>query len=470
MSRRRERSTGFAAVLAVALLTGCASTNPQPVVDRVDADVARRTGRRIFWNQDGDADEAVRRAVKEMLADGVTEDEAVQIALINNRSLQATYEELGVAQAEVVQAGLLKNPVFRGSYRIGDADSPLPDWTFGVEQDFLSIFMLPARKRIANAQREVAEARVTSAVLRTTRDVRAAYLTVAAAEQTLATQRAIGEAAEVTAELAKRQVAAGTASELDAANEVVQYEQLRLDLGRSEVVLAAKREEVTRLLGLWGADIAWRGPVRLPEIPASDPPLEHLEMLAVDHRADMAAARAEAEVARRVLGTARTFRFFGGASVGLTVDRHRSGATGPKEWSLEPGASLEVPLFDQRQAVIARLEAEARQAEHRLSATAVDARSDVRVARARLLAERATVNHYRTVLVPMRERLVALAQQQYDSMLIGIYQLLQAKTNELAAYRGYVESVRDYWIARADLELAIGGRLPREKSPMKGTP
>ncbi len=83
----------------------------------------------------------------------------------------------------------------------------------------------------------------------------------------------------------------------------------------------------------------------------------------------------------------------------------------------------------------------------------------MRQARNRLVAARTTIDYYAKTLVPLRERIVALSQEHYNAMLLGVYQLLQAKQNEINTYREYIEVVRDYFIARADLERAIGTRL-----------
>jgi cobalt-zinc-cadmium efflux system outer membrane protein len=124
-----------------------------------------------------------------------------------------------------------------------------------------------------------------------------------------------------------------------------------------------------------------------------------------------------------------------------------------------PSASLELPLFDAKQAVVAKLEARARQAESRLRTRSIEARSEVREAWARVAFARSVATRYQTSVIPLRERIVALSQKHYDAMLLGVYQLLLAKQAEVNAYREYIEAVRDYWIARSELEHALGGRL-----------
>ena len=441
-----------------AALAGCASTSPDAAQRDVARVVAERTGGRVVhWRGEGANEDAeVDRAVDRLLKNELSPDAAVQIALLSNRHLQAVYEDLGIAQADVVQAGLLKNPVFSASTRTERLD-PLPMQSFGVTQDFLSLLTLPARKKIANRQLEATKWRVADAVLATARDVRVAYYRVQAAEQALAMRRTVLDTADAASDLAQRQSEAGNLSDLDAAGQLALAEDARLDVSRAENEALDAREELTRLLGLWGAHAtALRVPARLADLPAADPPLANLESLAVGRRLDLEAAREEASAIERALSMTKGFRYTGGIDVGATVDRHSDG-----KFDVEPNASLEVPLFDQRQAAVAKLEAELKKAQARVAEIAIDARSEVRVTRARLVAARAVAERYQKVLVPLREKIVTLTQQHYDAMLIGVYQLLQAKQAEIAAYGQYIDAVRAYWIARADLDRAVGGEVRR---------
>ena len=188
---------------------------------------------------------------------------------------------------------------------------------------------------------------------------------------------------------------------------------------------------------------------------------------AINHiaqRLDVASARQEMQARSYALAMARDFRWLGAVSAGGHFERELD------QHFIGPMVQLELPIFDQKQAAIARLEAELQQSKSRLHALSVEARSEVREARGRVVLARELAEHYRTVVIPLRERLVALMQQQYDAMLIGVYQVLMAKQNEVNAYREYIEAVRDYWIARSDLDRAAGGRLVGQGSAPLGTP
>lgn len=433
----------------------CASTSPTSAFHDVAGAVEQRSGHRVAWDAGTGDDAQVARAVRQMLAHELSVDEAVQIALLRNESLLAIYEDLGVGQADLVQAGLLRNPVFGGSLAPSEYDTLQPPIIGSVAMDFLDLFTLPARKKIAAAQLEAVKMRVGDAVLDLAARVRSAYFAVLGAEQVVAMRRTILEAADAGADLAQRQHDAGNTSDLDLANEQALDAQIRLDLTRAEGESLAAREDLTRLMGLWGTQTAWRAPERLPDLPPSEGSLEDLEALAIAQRLDLAARRREVEALGRMESFVQSTRWTGTLQAQLEVDPTIAAGHA----ALGPGVALSLPIFDQGQASVARVQALRRQSEHRLNALAVDVRSQVRLARERVVLARKVVDGYRSALVPLRERVVALSQQQYDAMLLGAYQLIAAKQNEVNAYRETIEAVRDYWVARSDLERAVGGRI-----------
>ncbi|MGH7272538.1 MAG: TolC family protein, partial [Polyangiaceae bacterium] len=215
-------------------------------------------------------------------------------------------------------------------------------------------------------------------------------------------------------------------------------------------------ERLARLLGVWGKRASFRVADRLPEVPPEDVPLDRLEDTAVAQRLDLAAMRKEREAIGRTLSLVKATRFTPGVGVGVSAARLRDGHV-----AVAPSATLELPIFDQKQAAIARLDAMFRASDDRLEGKTVDVRSAVRAAWERMAFARSAVARYRTTVIPLREHLVALSQERYDAMLLGVYQLLIAKENEVTAYRESIEAARDYWIARTDLERAVAVRFPR---------
>jgi cobalt-zinc-cadmium efflux system outer membrane protein len=439
-------------VLALVLLAGCASTSPRDAFNDVGQH-ARDRGYRVRWDRNTAEDAEAKRAVDGLLARELTVEAAVQVALLASPRLRSTFEELSIAQADLVQAGLLKNPVFSLGRTAWESEHIDPNLFAAVELDFLDIVTLPLRKRVAKAELETTKLRVGDEVLELAAEVRAAFYTAQAAEQVVAVRRLVNEAAEVSAGLAKKQYEAGNINDLAVNQELSLASQTRLDLKRSEGEAAVAREAVNKRLGLWGVRAAWKMAPRLPELPREEAPLEQLELTAMKKRLDVSAAEREVRALGYALSLAKTTRWTGVVNVNVEAGRLR----GSQHVSFGPSVALEIPLFDQRQAQVARLAAFQRQAENNLQALAIDARADVRAARARVVTGRSVVEEYGKVLVPLRENIVKFSQQQYDAMLLGVYQLLEAKRGEFEAYREYIEALRDYWIAKSDLKRATGG-------------
>ncbi|MFO0794539.1 MAG: TolC family protein [Candidatus Brocadiaceae bacterium] len=445
-------------LLGMGILAGCSSIPKDAGFHDVQKLIEQRIGQRVHWNQGTSEDRAVADTVRSMLQQEITLDGAVQIALLNNRSLQAIYEELGIAQANVVQAGLLRNPIFVASFRFPDktvAGHRSTNTEFSVVQDFLDLLVIPLRKKLAGVQLEQAKMRVGNVVLNLAADVRSAYYTLQTDEQVLEMRQIVAHATEAAVDIATRQHDAGTLKTLDLANQQGFHDQAKLDMARTDIQIIADRERLNRLLSLWGTDTTWKIPHRLPDLPAVEIPLEHLESLAVLQRLDIAAARQEMQVITHALSLTRKYRYVSVLDIGVDTEHDVAddvNLTGPN-------LTLELPIFDRRQASIFRLEAQLRQSQQRLSSLAIDIRSEVREVRERLLAARNMVKYYRDVILPLRQRIVDESQRYYNGMLIGVYELLLARQNQINAGREYIETLRDYWVARSDLELAIGGRL-----------
>jgi cobalt-zinc-cadmium efflux system outer membrane protein len=442
------------AILSAVFTAGCATVPKEAGFSDVRADVEQRTGQRVQWNRQSADDRAVDSAVRELLAAGLTTDRAVQVALLNNRTLQATYEDLGVAQAEVVQAGLLKNPVFNGDLKFS-VDGGGTKVELAVVQDFLDVFMIPLRKRAAEDAFAAAKLRVTGTVVDLATQARAAYYAHQAAEQTVELRQTVVAAAEASYDLARRLREAGNITDLDLASERVTYEQAKVDLAAAEADELDIRERLNIVMGLWGPNTQWTSEKRLADVPAEPPKVEDVERVAVRNSLDLAVERNEVQRLARVYGIRRSFALLPEAEVGAAAERELEGG-----WAVGPAFALPLPLLDQGQAATASARAQLERARQQYVATAVEVRSAARAARNRLLAAHARANYYRQVIVPLRHRVTEQTQRQYNAMQVGAFQLLQAKRDEVEAGAAYIDALRVYWIARNQLDQITSGRLP----------
>lgn len=453
----------LSSVSALALLTGCAAVQPRQSFPEVERTVAERVTYRVHWNSGGDADKAVAAQVSTLLTKPLDADAAVQVALLNNRNLQAVYEDLGVAQAELVQAGLLKNPIFDGSVRfVNSGGSSTID--LGVAFDFLDVFFVGLRKSVATARLEAAKASVTGAVLDLAGATKTAFYAMQAAEQTVEMRRQVEQATAASLDLARRLRVAGNNRVLDLANEQALHEEARLALAAAENDAVQRREDLNRLMGLWGARTKWAVAGRLPEPTSDEPKPDGLERQAIEKSLDLQQSKAAVTVALRELGITKPLGYLSELEVGASAERDEG------EWEVGPSLSLPLPIFNQGQPAVARAQAELRRAEQSFFATAVDVRSSTRASYARTVALRQQVNYYRTVLLPLRQQIVNETQLQYNAMQVGAFQLLQAKRDQIESGQAYLDLLRDYWTAKTRLELLLSGRMTQSAETSSASP
>lgn len=450
----RRRYMGLFIGVAV-IVAGCAQVPKEAGFNDVKDLVEQRVEYRIHWNQETEADREVESAIDELLKNVLTPEAAVQIALLNNPNLQAIYEDLGVTQADVVEAGLLENPVLFGQARFPNRSEESTNYEFGITQNFLNILMQPARKKLSAIRFEQVKLHVADEVIRMVADVRRTYYSALGARQVRDLRNEITSAARSSFELAQRLHSAGNISDLELARENAHFEQSRLDLANSETALLDANEQLTRIMGFWGSQTSWRLPAQLPDIPTDEIPMEHLESMAIENRLDLAAEKKAVEALAQALGITIDWRWIGQIEVGISRERETD-----RTWVTGPALAIELPIFNQRQADIARLEAQLRRSQNRLTAQAINIRSEVRSLRNRLIMQRNLIKHYRSSVLPLREQIVDLTLKNYNYMLTGAFDLLMAKQQEFEAYQKYLEAVRDYWIIRADMQRSLGGRLP----------
>jgi cobalt-zinc-cadmium efflux system outer membrane protein len=441
--------------LLVLVIAGCAQVPKEAGFNDVKDLVGQRIDYNLRWNQETEADREVEKAIDELLKNELTPEAAVQIALLNNSNLQAVYEDLGITQADVVEAGLLENPVLFGQVRFPNRSEESTNYEFGITQNFLNILMLPARKKLSAIRFEQVKLHVADKVIQLAAETQKSYFSAMGAKQIRNMRNEITAAARNSFELAQRLHSAGNISDLELATENAHLQQMQLELANSEVALFDAREQLTRLMGLWGSQTNWRLPEQLPDIPANEIPLERLESMAIENRLDLAAEKKGVEALAQALGITIDWRWVGQIEVGISRERETD-----RTWVTGPQLAIELPIFNQRQADIARLEAQLRRSQKRLTAQAISIRSEIRSLRNHLVMQRNLIDHYRNTVLPLRKQIVDLTLKNYNYMLKGAFDLLMAKQQEFESYQKYLEAVRDYWIIRADMQRSLGGRLP----------
>jgi cobalt-zinc-cadmium efflux system outer membrane protein len=445
---RHRRSLPFLLVIA-ALGSPLARAQPEP-----EQTIREWTGKQIEWRKDPAADEEITRQIHVLVHRPLAADRAVEIALLNNRELQAALEEIGIAKADLIEAGLPKNPTFSGDARFPDRPPSATNFELSVAQDFLDLLLIPLRKKVAASELARTRLRVGYEILKLAAEVKTAFYETQAEQQLFGRLQTINQTEAAGLELSISQHEAGNIPDLDLANQQATYSQVKLEAAEVATAIRSSREKLNRLMGLWGDDTDWKITDGLPPIPAHDFSQRGLESVAMNQRPDLAAAKTEVIALVQSLGLTKTYRYVGTIEFGVDSERDttRQRVTGPT-------LKLELPIFNRGQGRIGRLEAQLRQAERRIEADAISIRAEVREARDRLIAKRDLAVYYRDNLLPERRHILELTLAHYNSMLKSPYDLLLAKQNELSTEKGYIDAWRDYWIARADLERAVGGRL-----------
>ncbi len=452
--------------VCVALLgaSGCASIEPRPGFEQVSQTIDQRLHKQIHWDRGGADAEPVRKHVAELLRAELTADTAVQVALLSSPRLQATYEDLGIAQADLVQAGLLRNPVLDAMFR-DTRDGQHRDLDIGLKWDVLGIFTMARRKQAAAQDFEAAKLDVTARVLDLAGEVRTTFYSAQADRQLVEMMRQVVEATGAAADAARRLREAGNITALALDQEQATAEEARLLLAAAEASLNASRERLNVVMGLWGSEAGWKMAPRLAEITQASVDEAGVEKQAVANSLDLAMLRQRLESAAKQAGVTDVTSVIPDLELGWFWARDAG------EWKDGPGFAVALPVFDLGQAERAKARSTVQRLQARYVQKAVEVRSAARQAVLDLRAARSREHYLRQILLPLRSRITQGMQHEYNAMQVGVFRLLQIQQQQILTGRRYVEALRDYWLARARIGQLLNGRMGSGKSmAASGTP
>lgn len=382
-------------------------------------------------------------------ADELTLDGALRTAMAQNPSLQATLKDVGLSQADVAQAALAPNPELGATVRFPNQAGFDTNTDFSLTFNFLELSLRPLRQRLAGTQLEQARRRVAQAVVDLQATVRKDWYALAAAQQALTLQQTVVQAAQAALDLAQAQYKAGNISDLEWSRQQAAASQEQVDLGGFEQSVETARERLSADLGA-PSDTALSA-AAMPELPPQDPSEGEVEAAAVTSRGDLAAVRLQPQVAETQLSLARRAGGWGQIRAGVDGGQEVEGVTviGPTlQWTL--------PLFNQNQGEVQKLELERQKGLLQASAAERQVRLEVRTAWQQMAAARRRVELYRKEVIPQRERVVAQGMLHYNNMLLSVYQLLADRQALSQAQQAALQASLDYWTARAELDRAEG--------------
>ena len=441
-------------LLFLLLSGGCATPSRVEIFSDVQSTLTHHLDSEIIW-KNKDTDEGKLQArINQLLSEPLTPKSAVQIALLNNRGLQATFEALGVARADLLEASSIPNPLLSVSERVPGGGGR-GNIEFGVTENFLNILYLPLRMRLAGEALEGAKARVSHEVLDLAALVKTKLYELQGALQTEELLRLTLLSYEASTLAETKIHDAGNSTDLDLAREQVLFEETKLEISRSHTEIELHREALNMLLGVSGDAIKWTTVKELPAIPQSEIDLSNLEKTALEERLDLEALQKEVNLAADEEGIAIPKTLFTESQVGIDTERDSSGG-----WVTGPNISVPFPLFSLGESAKERASAKLTSTMARYQDRKVQIQSEVRSARERLLGARDQALRLHKVILPLRQAIIKHTQERYNGMLASLFTLLEAKRNEIDTQKEYVKTAEEYWKAYAELERAIGRTLP----------
>ena len=433
-------------VTVTVILSACASFSPDGGVGEVRTLARERIG------PPAQALGASRDRVDALLQAPLTADAAVEVALINNAGLQARLADLGIAEADLVQAGTLRNPVFAYTNK---RNAEVVQIERSILVNVAAFLTMPLALEIE--QRRLAHSKVAIAgdVVATAAATREAYFRAVAAQEMVVYYGQVKVAAEAGRDLARRMKDVGNWNKLAQMREELFYADATAQLTHAQQAAVSERERLARMLGL-RQPATLQLPPRLPDLPPAPMTLNAAEQTALDARLDVRLANLEAENIERTVGVTRTTRFINVFDAGY-VNESETGEARKNGYEI----AIELPLFDWGRARIARVEAQHRQALARAEETEIEARSQVREGYAAYRAAYELARHYRDEVVPLRKRIVDESTLRYNAMMIGVFELLADARDQVSSVNTAIVATRDFWLADTALQLALAGSADR---------
>jgi outer membrane protein TolC len=397
--------------------------------------------------------EWARDAVQRLLRRTLTVDSAVQIALLNNRGLQAAYNELALAEADLIRDSLPSNPRFSLSSIAGPGAYEIEGQ---IVEDILALATLPFRSEIARQRFQEAQLRAAEDTLRLAAEVRRAYYRAVGANELVGILNDAKTTGEATAQLALKLGQTGAMNKLDQAREQVFYAETTAELATLRQEATSSRERLTRLLGLWDGDLGFRLPQKLPALPRLPLSLPRIEVGAVEHRLDLQIARIELAALAKSLNLTEATRF-------VTLVE----AAGIDRKTLEPGGApfrqrgfdvqFQIPIFDGGEVRIRQATETYNQAFNLLTEKAVNVRSKARDAYRVYRSTYDIARQYQREVLPLRKIITDELQLRFGSMQVDVFALLTEARQRIVALRAAGEATRDFWLAQSELQTAVNG-------------
>lgn len=430
----------------------------QAIADQTENAIGKRTSFARTQAQNEALSQEVRGLV---LGKTISADTAVQAALLNNKRLQAAYASAGLSAAEVWQQMTPENPVVSvGIFGIGAPELGL----YRALESTIAINLLDTKtrkQRIAVAETQFQQAQLTAVqeTLVLASETRRAWINSVAAFERLSYLRKAQETADAGAELASQLGKTGALNKAGQARKFAFQAELAGQVARAKLEAALAKEELTRLMGLWGGDARYYVPDALPILPRSLARVASIEAAALKNRVDLKVAQVGLEAQARAFGLTDQTRLVTDLELIAGFEAERESDDGVTDTDTRPQLELEfaIPIFDQGEARMRKAELSYMQAANRLAERAINVRSEARSAELAYHASFEIAQHYRDVVLPLRKAIEEEGLLSYNGMITNTFELLTDLRDQSASALEAANAKRDFWLAQENVNAAIYG-------------
>lgn len=463
-----------AVALALSIsLSGCVTGDVISEYTSLDAgfynvsdEISRATNKQTVWVQNQEDAEVTAKRVHALTHKRtISAETAVQVALLNNKGLQAAYADIGMTAAQVWQEALPENPkVSIGIFGIG---APGLNGYRAIEgmiaNNILRFATRNRRVDIADTRFRQAQKRAILETLMLAGKTRAAWINAVGAFETVFYLNQSQVAADAASELAKKLGQSGALTKAGQAREHVFYAELTGQKAETRLAALVAKEQLTRLMGLWGEEVTYYVPDRLPDLPSRRKKKTFVEKEALKSRVDLQIAKLELEALAKSYGLTNATRYVTDFEIlaGAEYEREREEGEEEGESELKKVKTKQVefefviPVFDSGKARLRKAEVAYMRAANKLAELAVNARSEARQAYTEYTARYDIARHYRNNVLPLRAKIEEEALLTYNGMITNTFELLadtRAKTNAVILA---TNAKKNFWLADSNLSDAV---------------
>ena len=444
---------------------GCTTTSlvdgisePRAGFDTVATRTVSVTGKETVWVQSAAESQALSNRVTGLVRKKtIGPDVAVQVALLNNKGLQAAYADIGLSAADVWQETMLVNP--QVSIGVIGVD-PVRTVEATVVTNILALITRPRRVAIADARFRQAQLRAAEETLRLAADTRRAWIEAAGAWERVSYLNRAQAAADAASALAQKLGETGAFTKTGQAREHVFYAELAGQTAEARLAARGAKEELTRLMGLWGYDIDYQVPNALPALPKGTKAKRAIEAEALKNRVDLEIARLELDALARSYGLTEATRYVSdlGLRSGVEIEREEE-EDGSTKTEVIGIAEIDfvIPIFDSGKARMRKAELSYMQAANLLAERAVNIRSEARGAYDAYRSTYDIARHYRNSVLPLRTKIEEESVLTYNGMITNTFELLADTRAKIDSIMLSLNAKRQFWLADVNLGTAVHG-------------